>query len=177
MRTFCSTSSTVIPSERICATMRNTSRTISGASPCDGSSSMSSFGLSRSARPIDSISCSPPESCRARPHQRHHQVLLDGEIGENLAAFGNIADAKSGDTKWRHARGLGAEDRDLALARRREPPEAAQRRGLAGAVAAEQRRPLALGGFKAHAMQDVALAVKRMKPLGGQRGGHAAWPK
>ena len=52
-----------------------------------------------------------------------------------------------------------AEDRDAAFARRREPHQAAQRRGLAGAVAAEQRGDLAFGDFEADAVQDVALAV------------------
>ena len=65
----------------------------------------------------------------------------------------------------------------LALARRRQAHEAAQRRGLAGAVAAEQRRHLAFGDFEADAVQDMALAIKGMKPFGGQRGGHAAWPR
>ncbi len=50
------------PRARAAATIRNTSSTISGARPCEGSSSISSFGLSSSARAIDSISCSPPES-------------------------------------------------------------------------------------------------------------------
>ncbi len=40
--------------------------TISGARPSDGSSSSSSFGRAISARPIDSICCSPPDSVPPR---------------------------------------------------------------------------------------------------------------
>ena len=47
-------------------TIRNTSLTISGARPCDGSSRISTFGFSSKARAIDSISCSPPDNCRPR---------------------------------------------------------------------------------------------------------------
>ena len=39
--------------------------TIVGARPSEGSSITSRCGLSRSARPIASICCSPPESCVA----------------------------------------------------------------------------------------------------------------
>ena len=42
--------------------IRNTLSTMSGARPCEGSSSIKSFGFSSSAREIDSISCSPPEN-------------------------------------------------------------------------------------------------------------------
>jgi hypothetical protein len=43
------------PTMRIRATMRKTSVTINGASPCDGSSRISSRGFSSNARPIDNI--------------------------------------------------------------------------------------------------------------------------
>ena len=46
-------------------TMLKISRTISGARPSDGSSSISSFGLPISARPIASICRSPPDSVPA----------------------------------------------------------------------------------------------------------------
>ena len=47
------------------ATMSKMRCTKIGASPIDGSSSISSFGLAISARPIASICCSPPESVPA----------------------------------------------------------------------------------------------------------------
>ena len=48
------------------------------------------------------------------------------------------------------------------------PHQAAQRRGLARAVAPEQRGDLALGDLQADAMQDMALAVIGVQALGGQ---------
>ena len=62
-----------------------------------------------------------------------------------------------------------AEDRDRALARRRQAHQAAQRRGLAGAVAAEQRDDLALAHLEADAVQDVALAVEGVQAFGLER--------
>ena len=102
------------------------------------------------------------------------QVLVDGEIGKNPAAFRNVADAERGDAERRPAGRLGAEDRYAAVARRGQSHEAAQRRGLAGAVAAQQCGHLALAGLEADTMQNVALAVKSVEPFGGQGGGHAA---
>ncbi len=57
------------------------SRTISGASPSDGSSSISSFGFAISARPTASICRSPPDSvpascARALPQAREQRVDL-----------------------------------------------------------------------------------------------------
>src|SRR5207245_1669054 len=63
---FCSTTSTATPSLRFSSpTTRNTSRVTSGASPSDGSSSISSFGRARNARARASICCSPPDSVPA----------------------------------------------------------------------------------------------------------------
>ena len=105
------------------------------------------------------------------------RILVHGQIGKNLAAFGNIADAGRRDAKRRPARCVRTEDGDVAFAGRREAHEATQRRGFAGAVAAQQCRHLALGGFKADAVQDVALAVKCVEAFGYQGCGHAACPR
>ena len=48
----------------------------------------------------------------------------------------------------------------------REAHQAAQGRGLAGAVAAEQRRDLAFRDLEADAMQDMALAVIGVEAFG-----------
>ena len=63
--TNCSMSSTVTPSSRACASDSNTRSTISGASPSDISSAMSSFGGAASTRARASICCSPPDSVPA----------------------------------------------------------------------------------------------------------------
>jgi hypothetical protein len=113
---------------------------------------------------------------RAGPLQRHQEIVVDAEIGEDLAPFWHVADTERGDAIGRPARRLLSEECDPSLARRCQPEQAAQRRRLAGAVAAEQRRDLAVGDIDADAVQDVALAVEGVQPLGGQRV-HAAFPR
>src|SRR6185437_7662017 len=107
--------------------------------------------------------------------ERHFQVFFDREVRKNAAAFGNIADTQRGDAKRRPSgRGV-AENAHHAVARVREAHEAAQRRALAGAVAAKQSDDLALTHFESDAMQDMTLAVKSMKALGLERDpAHAA---
>ena len=105
-------------------------RTICGARPSDGSSSISSFGRATSARAIASICCSPPESvpaCWLKPlanagnkssarsrsaanagailarEARQLQVLVDREIGEDLAAFRHLHQAALHDPMRRPA--------------------------------------------------------------------------
>jgi len=66
----------------------------------------------------------------------------------------------------------------VALARRRQAHQAAQGRGLAGAVAAEQRGDPPFRDLQADAMQDVALAVKGLQALGGEHDvRHATVPR
>ena len=87
-------------------------------------------------------------------------------LAKDAAPFGDVADAERGDAVGRPAGGGVAEDAHRAAARRGQPDQAAQGRGLAGAVAAEQRDDLALADFEADAVQDVALAVKGVQPFG-----------
>ena len=53
-----------------------------------------------------------------------------------------------------------------------------QRRGLAGAVAAEQRHHFALAHVEDHAVQDVRLAVPGLQVLDREQGARSyqAWP-
>src|SRR5216683_3047907 len=62
---FCSTRRIGMPCALISRTIWKIVSTRIGASPSEGSSSMSSFGFDMSARPIASICCSPPESVPA----------------------------------------------------------------------------------------------------------------
>ena len=104
--------------------------TISGARPSDGSSSSSSFGRAISARPIDSICCSPPDSVPPRcvdallePREQredlldvlveifqvveagaHLQVFQHRHAREDAAAFRRLRDAHAGDLVRRHLR-------------------------------------------------------------------------
>src|SRR5437763_17192755 len=61
-----------------------------------------------------------------------------------------------------------------AFARRRESGDRAQRRRLAGAVAAEKRHHLALGDAEREPMQDVAEAIERIDRV--ELEDHAATP-
>ena len=115
--------------------MSNSSLTIAGAKPSEGSSSSSTRGIAIIPRAIDSICCSPPDSSPARPCKRsrrrgnrssnlrdhrleigtgarvgpEHQIVVDGQIGENLpplghqreAAGGNLVRLKPGDVAGR----------------------------------------------------------------------------
>ena len=127
---FCSTTRTVSPSSRFRrARISKISRTIIGASPSDGSSSISRRGRAISARPRASICCSPPESvpagCRSRSASRGKnsstrrrspvrvaiaadvraelQVLADGELADHPAALGHVRDPEPRDRLRRPA--------------------------------------------------------------------------
>ena len=158
---------------------------MSGASPIDGSSSSSSFGPLIIARPIASICCSPPDRVPASwllallehreqledaLHHRlvaalalvgaHLEVLDHAHDREHPPALGHVADAER-----RRSRGPGR--RRAACPSKRTPPDRraqqpgdrAQRRGLAGAVRAEQRDDLALLHGEADALERLDRAV------------------
>ena len=117
-----------MPCELTSAITSKTRSTTWGARPIDGSSSISSFGLAISARPIASICCSPPESvppaCLRRSlstreeledvievgvqlllgglpplEGAHLEVLVDAHVREDVPALGNLDDALA-TTSW-----------------------------------------------------------------------------
>ena len=198
MRTFCSTSRTEMPSARIWAMIRNTSLTINGASPWLGSSKISSLGFSSRARPIGQHLLlaagqlpaevllalaqareqlvNPVYIVRTRPLDRHAKVFVHGQVGEDAAAFRNVPDARGGDAVRRLAGDVAAEQRHPAGAWRSQADQAAQRRGLAGAIASKQCGDLALGDGQADIVQDMALAVDRCSAPRPQRV-HSAFPR
>ena len=167
---------------------------MTGARPSVGSSSSNSRAPVRRMRPIASICCSPPDSLvpwlapsrslqigkqfedalerkPARPdHRRQQQIFLDIEAGEDAALLRAERDAGARDLIRR------AIDQFLALEAHRAgaPPDHAhdrlQRRGLAGAVAAEQRHHLAFVHVEARAVQDVRLAVPGLQVLDREQG-------
>ena len=173
--------------------------TITGARPSVGSSSSSSCAPVRRMRPIASICCSPPDSLRALAraaaragsgtarrsastampprlhHRRQQQVLLDAEAGEDAALLRAVARCPAARS--------GCDGRPISLARRRSgssrvrrptmPMIDLQRRGLAGAVAAEQRHHLARAHLEVHAVQDVRLAVPGVEVRATLRAGGA----
>ena len=57
---------------------------------------------------------------RAGALDRHLEVFVDRQVGEDAPPFRHEADAQRGDAVRRRMRGLGAEDADAAFARRRQ---------------------------------------------------------
>ena len=87
------------------------------------------------------------------------EVLARGEVGEDAARLGDQGDAALADLVGIQPGDVAALVENLALLRRREAGDAAQRRGLAGAVATEERDDLAFGHAQRQAVKDVAEAV------------------
>ena len=87
------------------------------------------------------------------------QIFARGEIGKYLAALGHEADAELGDAVGGQVADVGAVEPDRARGRRRQAHDRAHRRGLAHAVAAEQRHHFAGRDRKRDAEQHPAQAV------------------
>ena len=142
----------------------------SGASPSVASSRINRRGLVISARPIASICCSPPESwlprCAdrsfearkqrmdaierprwagpvARQPRGRHEILAHGERRKNLPHLRHEADARLRDPIRRPGADRTPVEPNLAAMRREHADDAFHRRGLAHAVAPEQRDALA----------------------------------
>ena len=155
---------------KICATIR-------GASPSDGSSSSSTFGL-RHQRPADDehlplaagqrvrdARCAgrraPGTACRparGRPAgtgpPRHSaaepEVLLDGQLGDDAAALGHVRQPEAGIASTGVRVDVLAVEHDAAPRLGPDQPgDGAQQRGLAGAVGAEHGGDLAARGGEA----------------------------
>jgi len=90
----------------------------------------------------------------AGPQVTQTQVLLDGELGEDVAPLGNVGDPGSGAAERRERfKGLPVEI-DAATAAWQQPHQPSQQGCLATSVAAQYRDRLAVGDFEAHALQD-----------------------
>ena len=148
------------------ASTRQISARMRGASPSVASSRINRRGLVISARPIASICCSPPESSapRLRPplaqprKQLEHahrgprgrpvaavatQVLAHGQVREDLPALGHEAEPEPRDAVGGRPGSTRRRSRIVPALRRGHAHDRAHRRGLAHAVAAEQRHDLA----------------------------------
>ena len=138
-----------------------------------GSSARTIAGLMTSARAIATRCCSPPESvvgwCLARwailtdlerlgdprvdlalrhvvEHERHADVLLGGEEGQEIEGLQHVADAAAAELGGFLAAHLGdvvAFDQDGAAGRRREAGDQVQDGALAGAARAHERPEVA----------------------------------
>ena len=103
----------------------------------------------------------------------HDQVLEHRQVAEDLASFRHVADAEPRDPVCGPARHVLAEHVHAALAHGGEPHQAAHRRRLARAVAAEHGDDLALVEPQRDAVQDVALAVERVHVARFEHRAHA----
>ena len=165
---------------------------MSGASPSDGSSSRSRRGRAISARAIDSICCSPPESVPPRWCRRslrrgksvktrsassskcfeiverraHLQIFEHRHAREDAAPLRRLRDPHARDLVRRHAGDVAPVIDDRAVARLRIAADRHHQRRLAGAVGADQRDDLAVEDIEVDAAQRDDLAVDRS----GRRG-------
>ena len=94
-----------------------------------------------------------------------HEVLADGQIGENVASLRHIADASPATPERGPGDDVPAVGDDASTARAEQADEATQQRGLAGAVPAEQRQALALLHVERHAAQALCAAVMMIQSL------------
>src|SRR6266542_962492 len=151
-RAFCSTRRIVVPVRLIAASASYTDLATRGASPSEGSSSISSRGRRSMARPTASICCSETE------------ILLDGQLLEQPTVFRNVHDPEPGDGLGLPAVDPSPTERDLTLLRLvlEQPRDRPQQRGLAGAVRTQHGEDLSLLDLQRHAEERVdAVEVQR----------------
>ena len=129
--------------------------------------------LERRKEPEDPLEARVVERPLARAE---HEVLLDREIGEHRHRLRRVADAESRDVARRERLERRVPERDAPLRGAPQPHDGAQRRRLAGAVAAEQHRRPAARRVEVDALQDVIAADVGVHALERQAGAHAAFP-
>ena len=105
-------------------------------------------------------------------HLRQDEVLLDGQAADDAPVLGHELDAGLGRlVRLQRVQRLAGEPDLAALHRRRfGARDGAERRGLAGAIAAEQSEDLALPHVERNALHDVALAVIGVEVAAGEIG-------
>ncbi|MNV86392.1 hypothetical protein D3C71_1804210 [compost metagenome] len=90
----------------------------------------------------------------------HLQVLLHRQRREQHAAFRHHGDAQAGQCLGRHAGHIGTVKTDAALARRHQPRDRAQQRGLARAVGADEGQHFADLQGNADTRKRLEVAIK-----------------
>ncbi len=106
-------------------------------------------------------------------HLGDDEILLDGQAGDDAAVLGHEADPGARRLVRPHEVQRLARQMDLALLELGigGPGDGPEGRGLAGAVAAEQRHDLPLAHGEADALHDVALVVVGVDVAAGEEGG------
>src|ERR1043166_5007457 len=142
-----------------------------GASPRNGSSTISRRGSAIRPRPMASICCSPPESVRAnwflRSFRRGNSPNTRSAVFARVAfarachapALEHMGDADAGARMGRPADETEAVEPDIPRLYRNEPADRIDHRALAGAVRAEQRDALARRDRTRHAPDHLIVAV------------------
>jgi hypothetical protein len=106
-----------------------------------------------------------PRLARAEPVRRgRHEVLPDGERGEHLAALRDESEAPLRHAIRRQPVQGHAVEKDLARAMRQQAHDGPHGRGLAHAVAAEQRDHFGRAHHEVHPEQHLAGAIRRFEP-------------
>jgi hypothetical protein len=114
-----------------------------------------------------------PRAQRGQP-----EVLPDGQAGEHPPVLRDVADAELGDALGRQPDEVLALAPDVPAAHGHQPHDRLHGRGLAGAVAPEQRDQLTRLHGEGHTLQHVGQAVVRLDLLDLQqrRGGALGAP-
>jgi hypothetical protein len=100
-------------------------------------------------------------------------VLVDRQVGEDLALLGHIGEAGARDPERPAPREIDAVQPHGARARSDQAHDRLQRRRSARAIAPEQADDLARPDREVHAVQDVALVVVGVQILDLEQRGHA----
>jgi hypothetical protein len=112
---------------------------------------------------------------RGRRFAGHVEVFSHRQVREDPAILRHKANAQLGHTKRRLAGNVLPLVQHLALPRRRQPHNAAQRRGFADAIAAQQTDALALTHLQRDPKENLAEAIRRVDLLDGKN--HTVSPR
>ena len=105
------------------------------------------------------------------------QVFLDGELGKHLAALGDAGDAGGDHLVGGKPGDVGAVEQDAAGARRRQPQDRADQRGLAGAVRAKEAGDAAGLDGERHVFEHIGAVIGRDQALDLEPAAHCAAPR
>src|ERR1700704_6738845 len=104
---------------------------------------------------------------RVRPDRltANLKIFIDREVREDAPLLRHIAEPAAHDRMGRLIRNIPALEHDAAGALLDQADDGTKGRGLAGAVAPEQRDHLAIADFKRDIEQDVRGTVMTVEPL------------
>src|SRR5262249_36477108 len=123
---------------------------------------------------VDALEAVAHELCLAHQVRADFQVVLDRKPRKDMPSLGPLRHAKPDDPVRREAADRRAFEADGAGAWAQEPGYGAQRRRLAGAVAADQSDDLALEDVKRHVAHRGCLAVSDLEVLDFKHGRRSA---